>query len=287
MQRTAKSKGLLLSKAVEGFILACRGRRLSEHTITDYSRTLKKFVAHVGDLYLKEITSAQVSEFLAAQPFSAKTVLNYHIGLAALWTWAIKQEYTEKHIMRAVDKPRPQQIVIAPFTSTEIRAMMSGLRQNEERDRSILLILLDTGIRASELCNLHRNDIDLVNRHLKVLGKGNKERFLPLSPKTASLIFKYLASCGDEPYPYEMTRTNLAHLVSAIGQRAGISGSVHPHRFRHTFAITYLRNGGDPYTLQKILGHSTMEMVKHYLSIAQVDIESAHKRASPVENWKL
>jgi hypothetical protein len=62
---------------------------------------------------------------------------------------------------------------------------------------------------------------------------------------------------------------------------------VHPHRFRHTFAVNYLRNGGDIYTLQMILGHSSLNMVRHYLSLAQADLDAAHRRASPVENMRL
>lgn len=81
-------------------------------------------------------------------------------------------------------------------------------------------------------------------------------------------------------------RDRLLKLLQRIGQRAGVTG-VTVHRFRHTFAIQYLRNRGDPYTLQKMLGHSTLDMTRRYLAIAQSDVDSAHRLASPVDNWAL
>lgn len=81
-----------------------------------------------------------------------------------------------------------------------------------------------------------------------------------------------------------LTHSALRKRLLLIGNRVGVPDA-RPHRFRYTFAIQYLRNGGDVFTLQSLLGHSTMSMVQHYLKLAQVDVENAHRRASPVDNW--
>ena len=83
-----------------------------------------------------------------------------------------------------------------------------------------------------------------------------------------------------------VNKMSLRHLLTDLGNKAGIK-KCHPHRFRHTFAITYLRSGGDVFTLQSLLGHGSLDMVQHYARIAQIDVENAHRRASPADNWRL
>lgn len=277
------------SDAFDGFTQACKARKLSENTIADYSRTLRRFLVHFGDIQISEITTSMVAAFLASRNVSEKSILNYHIGLSALWTWLIREGYTAKHIIRVVEKPRPKQIIVEPFEMEEVKAILNIKKKTALRDNAIIMLLLDTGIRASELCSLSFDNINLNHLHVKVLGKGNKERILPISERTGAVLFDYILQLfikGKAARPFQLTRTSLGHLLQRIGKQAGVK-RVHPHRFRHTFAINYLRNGGDPFTLQDILGHTEMEMVKRYLKLARVDIDDVHKRASPVTHWKL
>ncbi len=82
------------------------------------------------------------------------------------------------------------------------------------------------------------------------------------------------------------TRDALRQVIKGLGEKAGVK-KCHPHRFRHTFAITYLRSGGDIFTLKLLLGHGSLDMVEHYARIADVDVEQAQRKASPADNWRL
>jgi integrase/recombinase XerD len=176
-----------------------------------------------------------------------------------------------------------------PLTQDEIKAIVKSAGQI--RNQCILLVLLDTGVRASELCSLRVSDVDLKTGKVFVQGKGSKERYCYLGSVTRRSLWRYLAERGDNDGRLFITwegrplqRHWLRELVSDIGKRAGVS-NVYPHRFRHTFAVQFLRNGGDIFTLQILLGHSSLKMVRHYASLAAIDAERAHRKASPADNW--
>ena len=304
---------LSLSQAIAGFDLACRGRRLSIHTIQDYSNTLRKAEAYFGDdPLLENITVHQIQSFLASQTgLTNKTILNYHTGLSALWTWAVKEQLVLENIVHMAERPKPEKRAIVPLSQEEIRSILNVLGATRtytrpgkrscantlpiaDRNRAIILLLLDTGIRASELCEATIKQVNFKTSHIQVFGKGSKERSLPFSPRTAQVLWKYANHRIKNPndplfltqFDRPMDRDRLLKSLVNIGQRAEVA-DVHPHRFRHTFAINYLRNGGDPWSLQMMLGHSSMEMVHRYLAIAQTDLDARHRIASPVENWRL
>jgi integrase/recombinase XerD len=313
------SMQITLSQAIEGYELAAYARRLSPQTLADYRNSFGKFQAWLGgDPAPEDISADDIRSFLASQNgIAAKTLLNYHTGLSALWRWAKREKIVDANIVRGVVPPRPEQSAIEPYSEADVRAMLQAVAHSapykrgwdtrqvthsvdEElalRNKAVLLLLLDTGLRASELCKLRIADADLKNRRIKVMGKGAKERILRFSANTATAIWRYLCMRDDSTKVpgrplfvtnanRRITRVNLYHTIQRIGERVGLAGAnVHP--FRHPYAIQYLRNGGNPYALQMSLGHSTMEMTKRYLAIAQADLESDHQVASPVANWGL
>lgn len=248
---------------------------------------------------------------------SQKTIFNIHIGLSSLWQWALVEKLVKTNILREIKVTRPSAPVINPISHEEWARLVRACEASHnwktreetkthrvtfDRDRAVLFTLLDTGARASELCGIRFQDLSLANRTIKLRGKGPgkepKERLVSIGKATADAINKALRPRLAQIQPtsplfvvknkyddeLSFTRDNLGNLLERIGDRAGVSG-VYPHRFRHTFAINYLRNGGNVFALQAMLGHTTLDMVKRYLQIAQIDLDREQQRASPVDNW--
>lgn len=121
-------KKITLSQAIEGYFIAAGARRLSPHTMADYDNTFRKFEDFLGDNPpLSDITPSHVRRFLGSlNGLSAKTALNYHVGLSALWTWAIAEDLAQEHIVRKVQAPKPEQREILPYTKRGIKAMLAA-----------------------------------------------------------------------------------------------------------------------------------------------------------------
>jgi site-specific recombinase XerD len=305
---------ITLSQAIQGYFIAAHARRLSHHTLKAYDSHLRKFERYLNDdPPFEKITASDVRGFLSSlTTLTSKSVLNHHIALSSLWNWGVGEGLVARNVVRDVAAPKPERREIIPFSKEEIQRILSACERSRGytrpgkrrcnhrrptalRDRAIVLLLVDTGVRASELCGLQIRHLDMENHRVLVMGKGRKERYLPIAPRTAQTLWRYLAGRdGDRvTAPLFVTKTgqplnkdSLRRLVQRAGERAGIR-NVHPHRFRHTFSIQFLRNGGNVFALQRMLGHASMEMVNRYLALAQIDLDEAHSQASPVANWLL
>ncbi len=171
--------------------------------------------------------------------------------------------------------------------NTTERQRFTMRRATAKRDRAIILTLLDTGLRASELCALKIGDVEQKTGRVHVKhgvsggAKGGKGRTVFLGKAARHAVWRYLADRedgedSDAPLfvgklNHSLNKDALRHLMSELGAKAQVN-KCHPHRFRHTFSITYLRSGGDVFTPQSLLGHSTLDRVQHYARIAEVDI---------------
>ena len=187
--------------------------------------------------------------------------------------------------------------VIATFSPQQINDMLELCTPHTflgSRNRAIVLILLDTGLRLNELTSIKIGDVK--ENMITVWGKGTKQRRVRMGATTQKALWRYMLYHHREIEHLWLTEEGLqmqprgiSIMVRRLGKRAGFDDvRCSPHTFRHTFAINFLRNGGDIFTLQYLLGHSSLEMVRRYLGALNAeDAANAHSRYSPVDNMKL
>ena len=323
------SQSMLISKSIDGFVKFKVAEGLSERTIISYQMILNQWVTHFGDRRIDEIKSSDLTDYLAwlrteykpkrlngsSEPLAQKTLRNIWIVFRSFFGW-LHKEFNYDNVALNVTAPKFQSHPVEVFTNEEVEKLLKACTYSREsethgrrkfvmrrpsaiRDQAIILTLIDTGLRASELCSLRIADVDLgtgrvIIRHgISGGAKGGKGRTVFLGKVARKAVWRYLTGRDDENNleaplfeskdgrPF--TRDSLRILITRIGSRANVRNA-HPHKFRHTFAISYLRLGGDVFTLQMLLGHRSLEMVRHYAQIAEVDIELAHRKASPADN---
>jgi site-specific recombinase XerD len=164
---------------------------------------------------------------------------------------------------------------------------------NGGRDLAILTLFLDSGLRLTELVELSASDVHLAEGWLQVFGKGGKERIVPFGTRTTKVLSRYLSFYRPEETDTEsffvnadgsaITGNTIKMLFVRLRGRAKLP-RVHPHLLRHTFATSYLMAGGDVFSLQAILGHTTLEMTRRYVSLASAHVAIQHERFSPMDH---
>jgi len=261
---------------------------------------LRRFTA-----YLKERPRFAHHRFTKPQGghLSGHTINGYLRALQSFWSWLEREEFIQENPFARLRIPRAPKKVIPTFSEEQLHRLFGAVDISSPigyRDYTIMLTLLDTGIRCSELTSLRLSDVNFESRLLKVWGKGSKERLVPIGAKVQKALWKYLACYRPEPATprYEqvfltrdgcpLTKDRLEAIVERYGKKADITGvRVSPHTFRHTMAVTFLRNGGDVFSLQRILGHSQLEVLRGYVNLAQSDISRVHRMNSPADNLEF
>jgi len=228
------------------------------------------------------------------------TVKGYVQVVKGFFTWCVNEELLKNNPASKLERPRVASYIIPTFAEDQINALLASCNQKTElgyRDYTIMLLLLDTGIRVSELCGLQLQHIH--KDYIRVFGKGRKEREVGLHSDTAKHIWKYVhmfRRCADESeqhvfinrYGKPLTASGVAQLLVDIGKRAKVEGvRMSAHTFRHTFAVMYLKNGGDVYSLSRLMGHSEVQITETYLKDFQSrEARKNHQSFSPLTSLK-
>lgn len=232
------------------------GMRLSPDTVQQYARNLKSWATFLhGDGFTSSNLFARLR--LPKVPVREPEVL------------------TEEEIAQVIG-------IYNPASATGLRNIL------------LVLILADTGLRLGELCQVTIDDVDLERGTLKVMGKGQRERTVHVGATVQKLLYRYLRYLRPEPLSAQVRNLLLAQdgtpfttsaakrVCRRAAQRSGVT-RLHAHLLRHTFATLYLLNGGDLLTLQRLLGHSTLEMVRRYSHVAAGYVAVQHRQYSPVD----
>ena len=313
-----------LNSLLETYSIQARTEGKSENTIRIYTTAvtvLERFLERKGyplDVtrigheelrefagYLQNIRAFMDHPYTAPQMkgLSGHTINSYLRAIRAFWSWLLAEEFIEVNPFDRVKVPKAPKKVIVPFSEEQLRALLRAIDIKSPigiRDSTIIQTLLDTGMRVTELTRLEMENVNLVQRCLKVHGKGDKERIVPIGVTVQKALARYINKYRPQPmYPLSdnlflsrdsmpLTPNRIESIIERYASKAGIQGvRASPHTFRHTFAVSYLRNGGDIFTLQRILGHETLDMVRNYVNLAQYDLQEAHLRCSPVDNLKM
>ena len=293
-----------LPELVDLYLLRCDVEGKSPRTVRAYRETLSRFLRAIAEdeapLAAAAIESAHVYAYLGRYTrLRTETRHRYFREVRCFFNWLVEADYLERSPSRGMRNVRLPQRIVPPFSADELTRLLAACPTDTPmgiRDRAILLTLLDTGIRCSELVQLNLEDLDLADGRLRVLhGKGNKQRVVPFAAHCRDTLALYLALRGEAPGPLFIAGSGEGTLRSGIALQpnglkqmlrrlATLTGitKVHAHRFRHTFATWAIQHDARELDVQYLLGHSSPDMVRRYSSSYRSEqAATRHERFSP------
>ena len=235
------------------------------------------------------------------KPLRPATIATYHRHLKAFFSWTVAEEYLAESPMDRVPAPVARDDQVQPFTKQQLQDLLAATQHSNypKRDEAILLFLIDTGVRVSELCDLRMRDVDFMEGLARIHGKGDKYRTVYFGRCAARALRAYLRQedrSPDDPLfisergldtGAKLTRWGVSQIIERLSKRAGIvRARCGPHTFRHTFAVEFLRNGGHVFTLKEMMGHCGLAMTNRYVALAEADMQAQHRQFSPGDRLK-
>lgn len=299
---------MLIDDVYKEYIYEIRSRNYTERTIKGYKNNLNRFFTYCKKehqlLEIEEVTHIHIKQYLnllKGRNLSESYINTILKNIRSFYAYCYKEEYC-LNVAKKVEFLRQKTVLIKTFTDAEVRKILDAYNMNtyiNARNRCIVAILLDTGIRCSELCNI--KNIDIRETVIYIFGKGRKERIVPISPYLKKIMIKYErirnSYLKDNALHYDnyflsyrckpLTIEAIERVLRIAGEEARVRDSIRcsPHTCRHYYAQTQLKNGLDIYSLSRLLGHETIDITKRYLqSIEDETIVEISVDTSPLMN---
>lgn len=256
----------------------------SEYTLSYYERCLKMFLDFCGsdldvedlDIMIFKSYQLYVSESREINKISVRT---YARAVKVFYRWLYFENFIDIDINR-LNLMKANKDVIVPLSDNEVKQLLNLYSNNSVmgcRNKTILMLMLDCGLRLGEVVNLKIHDVDFNNRYLVINGKGSKQRVVPFGSSSLNLIkcyLNYLSSSSSASSSLfltqkstPVTRNTIKMLFARIKKNKGLE-RVYPHLLRHTFATNFIFNGGNLEVLRLLLGHSTINITQIYIHLA-------------------
>jgi integrase/recombinase XerD len=280
---------------VDAFLLDGRARGLAANTQRIYAKQLAAFLAWTETHAAQDVTPQDLRRYLVelAQGHNAGGVHQAYRVLKTFWRWMVAEGEVKDSPMRRIAAPRLKEDPLEPVPLAHVRAMLDtceGHDPPDTRDRALLLFLLDTGARASELLALDWRDIDLsagavMLRHTK----NGKPRAAFLGVQARRALLRYAKARGELQGPVWVTihgkRLTYSGLRQVLRRRAIRAGVPEPgaHAFRRAFCLAMLRGGADVFALKELVGHADLATTRRYLKQVDDDLRAAHDKAGPAD----
>lgn len=266
-------------------------RGFSKETISSYIRDITQFIDYIETQFqidnIEDINKDHVYQYLKSLHLRLKdsSIKRHTVSLRQFYLFLVREEIVETNIMSSFDLGKKGSYLPVVLTIDEIKELLESVEVVDaisSRNRCMLELLYSSGLRVSELCSLTLSNINIQKRFVKCIGKGNKERTIPMNTVACSYLEEYIkvyrdTICENVHSTYlfidkkgnPITRDNFYHMFEKMLKKTTIVKKASPHTLRHTFATHLLENDADIRSIQEMLGHSSISTTTIYTHISQ------------------